>query len=192
METKNKNQFTPVHRVLHWTIAIFMGILFLTGFLRMSWMSKKTILEAVSRQAESLHITLTKEQIVPMVKSIQAPMWTWHEYAAYLLFVAFLGRAVYMLVKGVKFPRPYLKNQSFNACLQGITYLIFYLFMAVSIVTGAYLKWGDGSYKHALEAVHKWAIYWFPIFMVLHFGGIVWGELTKKAGIVSRMIGGKN
>jgi len=157
----------------------------------MNWMSKKAIIEGVSTQTKSQNIILEREQNNPMVRSMQAPMWKWHEYVVYFIFFGFLGRIIYMIVKGIKFPLPlFAEKQTLNELLQGITYIIFYLFIGVSIVTGAYLKWGDGTYKEPMETVHKWAIYWFPIFMTLHFGGIVLGELTKKKGIVSKMIGG--
>lgn len=191
METENKNKFTTVHRVLHWSLAILMVVLFITGFLRMYWMSKNTIINAVETQLQSQHISLGKEQILPIVKSIQKPMWEWHEYAAYLVLAAFLIRVIYMLAKGIKFPNPFVKNQAVKEKMQGLIYVILYLFIAVSIVTGFYLKWIDGEWKEPMETVHKWAIYWFPIFILLHFGGIIIAELTDKKGIVSKMIGGR-
>ncbi|ASE60678.1 cytochrome b/b6 domain-containing protein [Pedobacter suwonensis] len=191
MKMENKNQFTVIHRILHWSVALLMSILFITGFLRMYWMSKKTIIDTVETEMQSHNISLEKGQIIPIVKSIQKPMWEWHEYAAYIMFLAFLVRIIYMLVKGIKFPDPLKKSQSVKERMQGFIYVIFYLFIAVSIVTGFYLKWGDGQWKEPMEAVHKWAIYWFPIFILLHFGGIVIGELTNKKGIVSKMIGGE-
>ena len=190
MTTQNKNQFTIKHRILHWTIAVLMGVLFLTGFLRMNWMSKKTIINVVSTQAKSQNIMFEKEQIIPIAKSIQAPMWEWHEYAAYCMFFAFLFRIIYMLTKGIRFPMPFAKDQPLNERFQGFTYIIFYLFVAISIITGAYLKWGNETFKELMETVHKWAIYWFPLFMILHLFGIVFGELSKKKGITSKMIGG--
>ncbi|WP_149915244.1 cytochrome b/b6 domain-containing protein [Sphingobacterium cavernae] len=190
MITQNKNKFALIHRILHWTIAVLMGILFATGFLRMTWMSKKSIIDIVSSQIQNQNIFIEKQQIIPIVKGIQSPMWKWHEYAAYIMFIAFICRIIYMVVKGIKFPKPFTRNQPLNERLQGITYIVFYLFVAISIVTGAYLQWGNGTYKEPMEAIHKWAIYWFPLFIVMHFGGIVLGELSKKKGITSKMIGG--
>lgn len=118
-------------------------------------------------------------------------MWEWHEYAAYMMVLAFLARIVYMLVKGIKFPDPLKKSQSVKERMQGFIYIVFYLFVAVSIITGFYLKWVDGQWSDQISAIHKWAVYWFPIFILLHFGGIVIGELTNKRGIVSKMIGGE-
>ncbi|MCG2793515.1 MAG: cytochrome b/b6 domain-containing protein [Weeksellaceae bacterium] len=191
METENKNKFTTIHRVLHWSLAILMVVLFITGFLRMYWMSKNTIINAVETQLQSQNINLEKEKILPIVKSIQKPMWEWHEYTAYLVLAAFLIRVIYMLAKGIKFPNPFVKNQAVKEKMQGLIYVILYLFVAVSIVTGFYLKLIDGEWKEPMETVHKWAIYWFPIFILLHFGGIIIAELTDKKGIVSKMIGGR-
>lgn len=47
MKKENKNQFTATHRILHWSVALLMSVLFITGFLRMYWMSKKTIINTV-------------------------------------------------------------------------------------------------------------------------------------------------
>ena len=74
--------------------------------------------------------------------------------------------------------------------LQGMADILFYLFIAISIITGFYMKWGDGTYEEPAEVVHKWAIYWFPIFILLHFVGIVIAEFSNKKGITSKMIGG--
>ncbi|WP_206106107.1 cytochrome b/b6 domain-containing protein [Olivibacter sp. XZL3] len=75
MKMENKNQFTVIHRILHWSVALLMSILFITGFLRMYWMSKKTIIDTVETEMQSHNISLEKGQIIPIVKSIQKPMW---------------------------------------------------------------------------------------------------------------------
>ncbi len=135
-------------------------------------------------------MAMTKDQIIPIAKSIQSPMWEWHVYAAYLILFAFSVRIIYMIMKGIKFPNPFTKGQTLKDYLQGFTYLLFYLLIAISTFTGFYLKWFEGDWKEPLEAIHKWAIYWFPIFIFLHLGGIVLAELTNKKGITSKMIGG--
>ena len=56
MKTENKNQFTVIHRILHWSVALLMSILFITGFLRMYWMSKKTIIDTVETEMQSHNI----------------------------------------------------------------------------------------------------------------------------------------
>ena len=180
--------FTPLHRGLHWTIALLMTVLFITGFLRMNWMGKRTILAAIDKNMQG--VELTKEQTIGTVKSILNPMWQWHEYAAFIFFVIIVVRIIYMLVKGIRFPNPFSANTSANEKFQGFIYLLFYLFVIVSSITGAYLKWWDGDLKDAMETIHKWAIYWFPIFIILHFGGIWLAEKVAQKGIASKMIGG--
>jgi cytochrome b561 len=190
MKTNPNNKFTASHRILHWSIALFMFVLFITGFLRMYWMNKKTIVTAIDTTLKNQSIAIEKDQLTPIAKSIQAPMWEWHEWAAYVIAIVLLLRIAYMLLKGIKFPNPFGSHQNLKEKLQGYLYLLFYLFVVASTITGFYLKWGNGTYKQPMEAVHKWAIYWFPIFVVLHLVGILWAELTYKKGITSKMIGG--
>lgn len=96
-----------------------------------------------------------------------------------------------MLVKGIRFPNPFLKSTSNKEKFQGIIYLLFYLLVLVNIITGFYLMWGDGTYKPLFEPVHKYSLYWFPAFLGLHFLGILIAELSTQSGIVSKMINGK-
>ncbi|HBR12698.1 MAG TPA: cytochrome B [Chryseobacterium sp.] len=188
---KNSNKtYTPLHRGLHWLIALLMAILFITGFLRMYWMGKTAILQAIEKNMRG--VELTKDQTMGTVKSILHPMWQWHEYAAYVFFFVLAVRIIYMLVKGIRFPNPFSRNRTAKERLQGMTYLIFYIFVMISSVTGAYLKWGDEQWKDPMETVHKWAIYWFPVFMVLHFGGIWLAEKNEQKGITSKMISGED
>lgn len=153
-------------------------------------MNKKTIVTAIDTTLKNQSIAIEKDQLTPIAKSIQVPMWEWHEWAAYVIAIALLLRIAYMLLKGIKFPNPFGSHQNLKEKLQGYLYLLFYLFVVASTITGFYLKWGNGTYKQPMEAVHKWAIYWFPIFVVLHLVGILWAELTYKKGITSKMIGG--
>ncbi|MBW3519990.1 cytochrome b/b6 domain-containing protein [Flavobacterium sp. NKUCC04_CG] len=189
MKRENKNRFSALHRMLHWIIALAMLVLFMTGFLRMYWMNKRTIISAIDLYTSS-DFNIEKDQKLGIAKTILSPMWEWHIYAAYALFFAFVIRVIYMFFQGISFPNPLLKGQALKRRLQGFLYIALYVLLLVGIVTGMYLKWGDGQFKAPMEMVHKWAIYWFPIFVVVHFVGIVIGEYTDKKGIVSKMIGG--
>lgn len=190
MKTNVETKFTVTHRIVHALIAVLMIFLFITGFLRMYWMSKKTLLNAVETTLTNQNVIIERELLNPIAKSIQAPMWQWHEYAAFALVIMFLARIIYMLAKGIRFPSPFKRGQLFKKRLQGMVYILLYLFIIISIITGFYLKWGDGTYKEPMEAIHKWAIYWFPIFIGLHFGGILMTELGNNKGISSKMISG--
>ena len=68
------------------------------------------------------------------------------------------------------------------------------MLIAVQIITGSVLKFeiGSESLSNLAETTHKLAVYWMPIFVILHFGGITISENTNRKGITSKMIGGKS
>lgn len=186
---EKKNKFTALHRLLHWVSALAMSVLFITGFLRMYWMNKNHMVSVIETKVGT---AIPKEQMTDIAKTIREPMWEWHEIFAYVMIVAFIARIIYMIVKGIRFPNPFKKNIGMKERLQGFTYVYFYVFVFISASTGICLEkgffsqWGDN-----IEMIHKWGIYWFPIFIVLHLGGLLIAEHSSKKGIVSKMIGGE-
>lgn len=185
-----QKRYTRLHRILHWTIALSMTVLLITGFLRMNWMSRRTIVSAIEK-GTGPDSTLAKQQVTVIVKGIMKPMWQWHEYAAYLILSLFTIRIIYMLVKGIRFPNPFRKSLPLKERIQGSAYLFFYLFAAMATITGFYLKWGSGRWNEQMEAAHKWGLYWFPVFILIHMAGVLIGEFTNRKGVVSDMISGK-
>nr|WP_294897470.1 cytochrome b/b6 domain-containing protein [uncultured Pedobacter sp.] len=186
---EKQQEFSPLHRILHWVMAMAMPLLFITGFLRMYWMSKDSIVSVIQSKTETT--PLSKEQMVSIAKNIREPMWQWHEWIAYIMIIAFVIRIGYMLVKGIRFPNPFKENTSSKERLQGLTYVYFYLFVFVSAFTGICIEKGFlEQRKEDIESVHKWGIYLFPIFIVLHLFGLIIAEHSIKKGIVSKMIGG--
>ena len=180
-------KFTIFHRLLHWIMAIAMPVLFITGFLRMYWMNKNSIVATIQSKTSAV----SKEQMTEIAKSIREPMWQWHEVFAHVMIFAFLARIIYMVIKGIRFPNPFKSNQPLKERLQGFTYIYFYAFVFISAVTGVFIKKElFTEWKEGIETVHKWGIYWFPIFIILHVVGIAIAEFSTKKGITSRMIGG--
>lgn len=186
---KTFRKFTAAHRLLHWIMAAAMLVLFTTGFLRMYWMSKRTIVSAIESNAQAS--TISKEQMTSMVKAIRDPMWEWHELFAHIMIFAFMARIIYMFAKGIRFPNPFKSTISPKERLQGFTYIYFYVFVFISAATGIciekelFIQWSE-----QIETIHKLGIYWFPIFAFLHLGGIVLAEYSAQKGITSKMIGG--
>lgn len=184
--------YTVLHRILHWVFAGVMLVLFTTGFLRIYWMSKTVIADAVNKNVEIKNLNLDKQSLRTIVHSVQEPMFEWHVYAAYVITFAFIARVIYMIVKGIKFPNPFVKGVSGKDQFQGAIYIAFYFLIAIEIITGAILKFeiGTESLADLAETVHKFAVYWTPIFILLHFAGIAISENTNRKGITSKMIGG--
>ncbi len=187
MESNNK--FTAIHRTLHWIVALAMPILFITGFLRMYWMNKNHIVSVIESKTAAMPIS--KEVMTDIAKTIRSPMWEWHEIFAVVMIVAFVLRIIYMIAKGIRFPNPFKSNSSFKERFQGFIYVYFYVFVFISAVTGFSIQYNlFETYGDTIEIVHKWGIYWFPIFVILHIVGVVIAEMTSKKGITSKMIGG--
>ena len=185
MEMSKK--FTGLHRLLHWLMALAMPILFITGFLRMHWMNKNNMVAII----ESKTAAIPKEQMAEIASTIREPMWQWHEIFAYVMVISFLARIIYMVIKGIRFPNPLKRNLTLSERFQGFTYIYFYLFVFISAFTGASIKYDFfPNWSDRLETIHKWGLYWFPIFIVLHLAGIVIAEYSNKKGITSKMIGG--
>lgn len=187
---QEEKKFTAFHRLLHWLMALAMPVLFVTGFLRMYWMNKNHIVSVI--ESKTAGISISKETMVSIAKDIRELMWNWHVVFAHVMIFSVLARIIYMVVKGIRFPNPFIRNQPFKEKLQGFTYIYFYVFVLISAVTGICLRLGlFTAWKEWIETVHKLGIYWFPIFIVLHFAGIIIAEYSAKRGIVSRMIGGE-
>jgi cytochrome b561 len=180
--------YTALHRLLHWVFALGMLVTFATGFLKMYWMGKKAISAAVAKD----NLNLDKQSLRTISHSLQEPMFQWHVYFAYIITFAFVVRVIYMLVKGIKFPNPFSKTAMNKDKFQGLIYIAFYILIAVQIITGANMKFelGSESVREISETVHKFAVYWTPIFILIHFVGIAISENTNRKGITSKMIGG--
>lgn len=180
-------KFTAFHRLLHWVMALAMPVLFVTGFLRMYWMNKNHLAGIITG-----HLTdVPQEQAVDIAKAIREPMWDWHVVFAHVMIFSFLARIIYMVVKGIRFPKPFSAGISLKERFQGFTYVYFYLFVLISAATGICLRLGlFAEFKKPIEMVHKWGIWWFPIFILLHLGGVLLAEYSEKKGITSKMIGG--
>lgn len=180
-------KFTFTHRVLHWLMALSMTILFITGFLRMYWMNKNNIVTIMKEKTTNVSDDVMKN----IATTIREPMWEWHEIFAYVMISAFVIRLCYMIVKGIRFPNPFSKNLLLKQRLQGLTYVYFYAFVLIASITGVFIQYHlFSTYKDEIEAVHKWGLYCFPIFILLHLMGIVLAEHSYQKGITSKMIGG--
>lgn len=186
---KTTQKFTAFHRILHWTIAAVMPILFITGFLRMFWMNKNGMVSII--ESKTATTPLSTEAMSDIASSIREPMWEWHEIFANVMIFAFVARILYMIFKGIRFPNPFKNTLPFKERLQGFIYIYFYVFVFISAFTGICIEKGFfESYEDIIEMVHKWGLYWFPIFIVLHLLGIAIAENSAKKGITSKMIGG--
>ena len=69
-------------------------------------------------------------------------------------------------------------------------YLVFYVCVATSLITGLFLEFGPESLEHTMEDIHVLSIYYLITYILLHIGGVLIAELTDDQGLVSRIISG--
>ncbi len=175
---------------MHWAIAICMLLLLLTIFLRIGWMNKDHMADIMQAYLLENDVELSRDQLIVMAKKVRSPMWEWHIYLGYVLTGLYAIRLALPFFGQMSFASPFKKGLSMQVKFQFWVYLVFYVFMAVSLVTGLIIELGPKSLKEPVEAVHVLSIYYLLAFIFLHFGGILLAEFTKDKGIISRVIRG--
>ena len=71
-----------------------------------------------------------------------------------------------------------------------MTYVIFYVCVIVSLVTGLIIELGPKELKKPMEEIHVLGIYYLIAFIVIHFSGVLIAEFTEQKGIISRIVSG--
>lgn len=184
-------KFSILHRILHWVTAISMFVLFITGALRVLFLGRRALTDTMMNGLAEKGYIIERSEFRSITNTIIEPWFQYHIYFAYVALLIYIARLVYMAVKGVRFPNPFSNKLSAKQRFQGSIYIVFYLLVFVQIFTGFYMLWGGQYMVKELEAIHKWATYWMPLFVCLHFGGIILAENGKDKGVASKMIGGE-
>ncbi|MBD0400501.1 cytochrome b/b6 domain-containing protein [Flammeovirga sp. EKP202] len=187
----NRN-FSLSHRLLHWLIAFTMLFILMTIFLRENWMSKYYMRDVILNYLGTFDIEITKDQAMKVAKAIRGNMWQWHINAGYLLIGLYVLRLLTNAKeKGIKLNFLSSNDMTGREKVEGWVYFIFYVCIAGSLITGMSLIYDIGDHE-LMEDMHKLSLYYLVSFIVIHFFGIVVGELRDKKNIVSKMIHGKN
>lgn len=189
METTN---YSRIYRIIHWTVAITFLLLLVTIFLRLTWMNKNNMADIMQTYLSGTDQSLSRDQLVTMAKQIRKPMWQWHIYLGYVLTGLLSLRFILPVFGVMKFQNPLTKNLSAKQRLQKWAYIVFYVCVVISLITGLLIELGPKDWKKPLEEVHVLGIYYLVAFILIHIAGIVIAELTDQKGIVSRIINGEN
>ena len=188
MEVKN---YSKVYRTLHWLIAISFMLLLLTIFLRLTWLNKFNVAPIIQEFLLETGQSLTDDQALSLAKKIRAPMWAWHIYFGYVLVGLYTIRLLLPAFGIMKFQNPMQKNIPVVMKFQRWSYIFFYVFVVVSLITGLIIELGPKQYKKPMEEIHELGIYYLLAFIVIHFGGVLISEFTNDKGIISRIVSGK-
>ncbi len=189
METVN---YSKIYRIIHWTIAVTFLLLLITIFLRLTWMNKENVADIIQNYLSSTDQSLSSEQLIVLAKQIRKPMWDWHIYLGYVLTGLFSLRFILPFFGSMKFQSPFAKNLTVKQKFQKWAYVIFYICVVISLVTGLIIVWGPKTLKEPMEEIHVLGIYYLIAFIVLHIGGILIAEFTDQKGIISRIVRGSN
>ncbi|HUH29194.1 cytochrome b/b6 domain-containing protein [Gelidibacter sp.] len=185
-----KTQYSKTYRIVHWAIAISFLLLLITIFLRLTWMNKYNMAAIIQDYLKDTGQILSEEQGIALAKKIRQPMWDWHIYLGYVLVGLFSIRFLLPAFGQMKIQNPLGKNLSTKAKFQKWTYIIFYVCVIVSLVTGLIIELGPKEFKKPMEAIHVLGIYYLVAFIILHLIGVITAEFTEHRGIISRIVSG--
>jgi cytochrome b561 len=153
-------------------------------------MNKNNMADIIQAYLNGTDQSLSREQLIVLAKQIREPMWDWHIYLGYVLTGLFSLRFILPFFGTMKFQNPLAKNLSFKQKFQKWTYIIFYVFVIVSLTTGLIIEFGPKEFKTPMKEIHVLGIYYLIGFIVLHIGGVLIAEFTNQKGIISRIVSG--
>lgn len=182
--------YSKIYRIIHWSIAIAFVLLLLTIFLRLTWMNKNHMADIISNYLSQTNQSLSQDELIVLAKKIRQPMWQWHVYIGYVLVGLFAVRFSLPFFGEMKFQNPLQKNLPFKEKFQNWTYLIFYVCVIASLVTGLIIEHGPKTIRKQIEDWHKLSIYYLVAFMIIHVAGILISEFTNQKGLISKIISG--
>jgi cytochrome b561 len=182
--------YSKLYRLIHWAIAISFLLLLMTILLRLTWMNKNNVAAIIQTYLSDTDQFLSQDQLIVLAKKIRQPMWNWHLYIGYVLTGLFSLRFLLPFFGQIKFQNPFIKNLSIKQKFQKGTYLIFYLCVVISLVTGLLIEFGPNTFKKPMEEIHLLGIYYLVGFIVIHIAGVLVAEFTDKKGIISRIVSG--
>jgi len=187
METRT---YTTIYRIMHWAIAICMLLLLLTIFLRLTWMNKNNVSDIIQDYLATTNVSLSEDETILLAKKIRKPMWDWHIYLGYALVGLYSIRMLLPFFGHMKFSNPFRKELSSKTKFQYTLYIIFYICVAISLITGLIIEFGPKTLKKSMESIHELSIYYLLGFIVLHIGGVLYAEFTTNKGIISKIVSG--
>ncbi|WP_452233190.1 cytochrome b/b6 domain-containing protein [Lacinutrix sp. MEBiC02595] len=185
-----KTKYSKVYRIIHWGIAVSFLLLLITIFLRLTWMNKYNVAAIIQDYLSNTGQNLTEDQLITLAKKIRQPMWDWHIYIGYVLVGLFSIRLILPAFGQMKFQNPFETKLTTKTKIQKWTYILFYVCVIVSLVTGLIIELGPKELKKPMEEIHVLGIYYLIAFIVIHLTGVLIAEFTNQKGIISRIVSG--
>lgn len=183
--------YSKIYRLMHWAIAILFMLLLITIFLRLTWMNKQHMADIIGSFLNENGQVLSEDELIVLAKQIREPMWQWHVYLGYVLVGLFSLRFALPFFGEMNIQNPFNKTLSTKEKFQRWVYVIFYVCVVVSLVTGLLIVFGPKEFKKPVEEIHELSIYYLLTFIGVHLSGVLLAEFTQQKGIISSIISGK-
>lgn len=184
------SKYSKIYRIIHFAMASLFMLLILTIFLKFTWLNKSNVAAIIQNYLGDYHLTLSQEQLYVLAKQIRQPMWNWHIYIGYVLVGLFAIRFSLPLFGKMKFQNPFDKSLTKKLKFQKLLYIVFYVCIIISLITGVLMELGPIEYKEFVKGIHALSIYYLIPFVVIHIAGVIMGEFTDQKGIISRIVNG--
>jgi Ni,Fe-hydrogenase I cytochrome b subunit len=198
-------------RVWHWGNALLVAGQLLTILFLKVIVKPKALVPEFQQALGKSGGTLSPEQGRAIAHVISERIWDWHitlglalaSFWAYWLVVQLTAPAerrfaarLTAAARHYRLAPPAEHADARHALLSKLSYAAFYLFISVMSVTGLALTWADDvawlhRSEHTVKEVHNVTMYLLIAFVVVHVVGVIWAELTKDRGLISRMVSGE-
>ena len=210
LEAPTKDYRAPL-RFWHWGNSLLVSAQLITILFQRVIVDARSAIPEFQQAMSKDHVTITTQQGRAFAHIISERIWEWHVYLG-LGLVAFwvfrLGLALrgpselrfsarlLEVARRYRLAPPAEKSAAGKVLFAKGTYALFYAFLAVMALTGLVLTYADDlpflrSIKHLAEETHNVTMYLIMGFFVVHVVGVVWAEITKDHGLISRMVSGE-
>ncbi|WP_310398067.1 cytochrome b/b6 domain-containing protein [Hymenobacter sp.] len=205
------HDYTAPLRVWHWGNAVLVSGQLLTILFQRVIVNARSAVPEFQATMSREHIVLSEKQARSLTHIISERIWEWHIYIG-LTLAAFWLLRVGLELRGpselrfsarlLEVARRYRlapaadKGDASQALFAKSTYALFYAFLTVMVGTGLILTYHNDvalfdQWEHTAEEIHNVTMYLILSFFVVHLVGVVWAEVTKDRGLISRMVGGR-
>ena len=199
-------------RVWHWGNALLVSGQLLTILFLLVIVKPKALVPEFQAALGKDGGTLSNDQGRAIAHIISERIWDWHiaiglalaAFWAYWLVLQLtapagqrFGARLRAAARYYRLAPPAERPEARHTLLAKLSYLAFYLFISVMVLTGLALTWADDvawlhGIEHTVKEIHNVTMYLIIAFVAVHIVGVVWSELTKDHGLISRMVGGEN
>lgn len=185
-----ETRFNLASRLIHWAIAFVFLYILLTVLLRLGWMNKNHMGSIIQENLANDGIAIDNDTAGTLAKKVRRPMWHTHTIAGYVLVGLYVIRMIINMIQGLGFDNPLKHGITRYKKIKSWIYIVFYIFLAGSLITGLLIEFGPEGIHDISEEIHKLSLYYMVTFIAIHIAGVIIADGGKERGIISKIISG--